>query len=282
MRPTLMTTLNARNRTAFALLILIALVTSACAVDGTAPAVGPATTTTTTIGDLATGAVLNPDGDWILESGTLDGDPFPQVNDWRITMLLADGTIGGTAACNGYGGTFTFDGETLTVFDLFATEMACEPNVMDSEKAFLQTMAQPLTLSRQGDRLTATGDGVELSFSTIATASTAEVVGPIWQLQTLLDIESAVQALGEATLQLRADGTFTASTGCREVSGTYQIASDELRFPQMSAEGECASELADQDSFVISVLEGSRIEVDGNQLSLLSPGGEGLQYRLAG
>lgn len=269
--------------------MLIALVASACAADNAAPSdtSGTSTTadvgvTTTTNADVAIDAVLNPDGEWVLESGTIDGEPFPLVQDWRITMVLADGTIGGTAACNGYGGTFAFDGATMTVGDLAATEIGCEQAVMESEQAFFQAIQTPVTLEVQGDRLTATSEDMELRFIALTPAPTAELVGPSWKLQTLLDGEVAIQALGEPTLQLNQDGTFTASTGCREVSGNFQIFGDELQFPQMSADGECGADLVDQDSFVISVLEGSRIEIDGNQLSLLSTGGEGLQYTLAG
>jgi len=269
--------------------MLIALVVSACAADNSASSDTSTTSTTafagattTTNADIAIGAVPDPDGEWVLESGTIDGETFPLVPDWRITMVLANGTIGGTAACNGYGGTFTFDGATMTVGDLAATEIGCEQPVMESEQAFFQAIQEPMTLELAGDRLTATRDGVDLRFVAVTPAPTAELVGPSWKLQTVLDGEVAIQALGEPTLQLNEDGTFTGSTGCREVSGSYQIFGDELQFPQMSADGECSADLADQDSFVISVLEGSRIEIDGNQLSLFSSGGEGLQYTIAG
>jgi len=197
-------------------------------------------------------------------------------------MNLADGKIGGTAACNGYGGNYTINGLTMTIGELAATEMGCAPEVMESEQAFMTALQRPLTLDRQADTLSVTGQGVDLGFIAVAPVPTAELVGAVWQLETLIDGEIVIQARGEATLLLSLDGTFTGSTGCRGLSGTYVITGDELQFPEMTAEGECPTELADQDSFVISVLEGSRVEIEGERLSLLSTGGEGLQYSLGG
>ena len=52
------------------------------------------------------------EGAWQLESGTLDGEPIPIVDGFPITLTIEGDTVGGIAACNGYGGSYTLvDGE---------------------------------------------------------------------------------------------------------------------------------------------------------------------------
>ena len=53
-----------------------------------------------------------------------------------------------------------------------------------------------------------------------------------------------------------------------------------IAFPSFGAEGECNPDLFDQDSHVISVIEGGYIAVvDGERLTLTAAGEEGLLYR---
>jgi heat shock protein HslJ len=54
----------------------------------------------------------------------------------------ADGTIHGTTGCNQYNGTYTTDGEKLTVGPLATTRMACaDPAVNTQEAAFTTAMS---------------------------------------------------------------------------------------------------------------------------------------------
>lgn len=219
-------------------------------------------------------------GQWELERGTLDAAEFPLVDGYRVTFEVGDdGSISGTAACNGYGGNARIDGARLDVEEWFITEKGCEPAVMESEQAFLTVLQRSLTLVRDAEVLTMTGDGVDLTFSAIPPVRTADLVSTTWTLHTLFEGEAATQFRGEATLRLDADGTFAGSTGCRQVSGSYVLSGDEIRVTQMSAEGECSADLARQDGIVISVLESPRVEIDGDQLRLWTDGDEGLGYR---
>jgi heat shock protein HslJ len=245
------------------ILLTLAIVTAACAADDTAPATPDP------------GAI---DGAWELTGGTLDGAAFPLVAEWRVTMSLDNGTIGGTAACNGYGGSYDRDASTITLTEWSITEMGCQADVMASEQAFLAVLQRPITLTRTGDTLSATGEGFDLQFALIPPVATAELVGTVWQLHTIIKGDAAIQFLGDASLVLDPNGTFQTSTGCRQVDGTYQLDADQLVVTQMGATGECPPDLARQDSDVISVFENARIEIEGNQLRLLSTGGDGLQF----
>lgn len=84
----------------------------------------------------------------------------------------------------------------------------------------------------------------------------------------------------QATLEFRADGTLSGSTGCRKLTGTYVVKGDEILATELAAEGRCPKDLADQDAHVVTVLgDGFTVAIEGDQLTLMSMGNLGLVYR---
>lgn len=223
------------------------------------------------------------DGAWELESGTLDGAPLPIISSHPITMTLDGEQIGGTAACNSYGGQFSLEGSEFSIQDGLAwTEMACMPQeVMDAERGFLEALTRADRLQLTDGGLILTGVDTEMSFKRLPAVPTAELTETVWVLDGLIQgdaVTSPVQGR-RATLELEDGGTFTGSTGCRKISGTYQITGAEVQFTQFAAEGDCGPDLQEQDSKVISALEGGfRVEIDGDRLTTWVAGDEGLAY----
>ena len=137
------------------LLVPVAFVAAGCGVDDDG-AVGDSATTSDATDDATDDATSDAtddatdgsvDGDWMLLSGHLDGEEIVLVDGWNVTMSIDGDRIGGTAACNGYGGTLDigdeFDlGGSFVVGELSWTEMGCEPEVMELEQQFLATLSQ--------------------------------------------------------------------------------------------------------------------------------------------
>lgn len=259
----------------FAVLASLALLAAACGDD-----------------DVATGGEGSPGGDgsgdfdgaWQLVSGTVDAEPIPLVDGRRITLTIGDGEIGGVAACNSYGGSVTIDGGTFALGELSWTAMGCEPDVTASEQAYLDALMRITAIAHDGDAIILTGDEAELRFAELPPPPTADLVDTVWELDTIIDGETASSVTGDpATLELRSDGTLAGSTGCRALSGTWVESGDTIITPELSAEGECPDDLADQDGRVIEVLEGPfQASVDGQRLTLSSPGDIGLSFRAGG
>lgn len=227
------------------------------------------------------------DGAWQLESGSLDGEPIPILDSHPITMNLDGDQIGGKAACNSYGGRFTLDGNEFSIEDGLAwTEMACMPQgVMESEQAFLEALTGVDTVELADERLILSGADVELSFELLPPVPTSELTGTLWVLDGLVQGDTVTSPIqGErATLELFEDGTFTGSTGCRSISGAYQVTGAEVQFTEFAAEGDCSAQLQEQDTRVISALEGGfRVEIEGNRMTTWVAGDEGLVYRAEG
>lgn len=82
------------------------------------------------------------------------------------------------------------------------------------------------------------GPATTLRFGPVTPVDSEDLVGTTYTLDTLITGMSA-STVGEepATLVLLADGTLQASTGCRSLSGTWQVVGDEVVVPELAAEG---------------------------------------------
>ncbi len=78
------------------------------------------------------------------------------VPNTEITATFEDGTVGGTAGCNQYSASYTFEDEGLSIGPAVSTKMACmEPEgVMEQEAAFLAALSEVATYELQRSRLT--------------------------------------------------------------------------------------------------------------------------------
>jgi heat shock protein HslJ len=232
------------------------------------------------------GEQIGPDptveGGWQLVSGrTIEGDIAP-LDSHPVTIDFEEGMVGGTAACNGYGGSYTLDGATISFTQMSRTEMACSPQeTMELESQFLDALIEVNQAETLEDSLTLSGESVELVFERVPEPPTADLIGTVWVLDRLVQGDAVSSVSGErATLEYFTDGSFLASTGCRGLTGNYTETPSEIQTTDMAASGDCPDDLAAQDSKVITVLEGGyRAAIDGQTLTLGIFGDEGLVYR---
>lgn len=231
-------------------------------------------------------APVDATGTWRLEAGTTDGVAIPLVPEYPVTLIVKGSQIGGTSACNGYGAELVVENGRTVVGAMSSTAMGCEPEVMASEMAYTAALARVDAATMDGEALVLSGPGVSLRFVSVAPPAIADIVDRAWALEAMTVMEAATAVGGEpATLEIRKDGTFAGSTGCRAFTGTWTEAGNELIATGMAMDGrECPPDLAAQDSHVTAVLgDGFTIDlsVDGNVLNLGASGGIGLQYRRA-
>ena len=225
----------------------------------------------------------DPQGDWQLVEGTVNGQAVPILEDHRITLTLEGSRVGGTAACNSYGGTLRVDGARLLIEDLAQTAMACvDEAAMTAEAIYMSGLAAVESIGLDGEELRVEGPGVELRFVELAPPPTAELVDTVWALETLVmgDVVSSFPG-DPPTLELRSDGTIQAGTGCRELRGTWLEQGDEIVTPRLeSTDQSCVPELQGLESHVLAVIgDGFRATVDGDRLTLTDSGGAGLVYQ---
>jgi len=224
-------------------------------------------------------------GDWVLESGVISEGAIPVLADFPITMSVDGAQVGGTAACNGYGGRFQLVNGYLQVGELSAETALCgDPNggVMRSEGAYIQALGRITTGHGEADRMTLFGPTTQLHFRRLPPLPIADIVGRDWLLESVIDGDVVSAAIGEpATLRLEAGGTFRGSTDCRTFTGTWVEAAGRLVATQSEAAGECPGGLGGQDGAVVGSLDGSLPTIEGDRLTLTVRGGKGLVYRRA-
>ncbi len=233
-------------------------------------------------GTPSTSANLDVEGSWQLASGRTDAGEVPILADHPITLTLEGTQIGGRAACNSYGGRVVAGNGGLRLDSLSQTEMACEEPAMAAEFAFMTALGLVREIVRDGEELVARGEGVELRFASLPPPPTADLVGTRWVLETVFVGDVASAPMGEpATLELRSDGTFDGSTGCRTFDGAWIERGEQIFAHTMGMnEVECPAALGQQDSHVVSVIgDGFVPTIEGDLLTLIDPGGVGLVYR---
>lgn len=270
MRPTGMRTSVGRSALLVGPLLVLGL--AACG-DDTDP-VGPPDDSTE---EPAT--AMDPTGSWVM----IDG-PVAPVEGWDVTVTIEDDRIGGTAACNQYGGTVAWSTDgAMTIDGLSQTEMACEPTeVMELEQAFLSSLLVVDAFAVDDEGLTLQGGGETWRFEELPPVPTAELVGTRWQLDGYVDGDAVSNEPGmeSATLVLHPDGSMTGTTNCRRLTGTWIESGARVLLTELSAEGDCPDPAAsDLDHRILGVLgDGFTATVDGNHLTLTSQGGVGLTY----
>ena len=229
--------------------------------------------------------VADPAGSWRLTAGTLDGIPVPIVADHPITLTIEGGEVGGTSACNSYGGRLSVAAGRVEIGELGMTAMACADDVMAAEAAYTQALGRVDRLRLDGPGLVLAGPDVELRFEPLPEPPTAELVDTSWVLESVFVGDVAAAPLGDpATLELRSDGTLTGSTGCRSFTGTWIEQGEQIVAPSLAMDAaECPAVLQSQDSHVVSVVgDGFVPSLEGDLLTLTDPGGVGLVYRAEG
>ena len=216
-----------------------------------------------------------PDGDWQLVAGVQTPVDHP------ITMSIVGTEVSGRAACNAYFGKVVVNESAVGFGDLGATAMACETVAMEAERTFLSSLEIVESFEYRGDQLVLAGASNELVFDRVPPLPTAELLDTTWILETLIEGEAAMSVGGEpASLLLAADGSLSASTGCRTLTGRWLESGGVIVVPELAAEGECPDELWEQDSLVVTVIgDEFRADIDGATLTLTSMGGDGLAYR---
>jgi heat shock protein HslJ len=96
-------------------------------------------------------------GTWRLDSYGSPGNTTPAAADVDTSITFTeDGKIEGNVGCNGFGGDYTVDGNTMTFGPIVSTLMFCEGPVGDQETTTLSVLVETVSYTLEGDTLTIT------------------------------------------------------------------------------------------------------------------------------
>lgn len=95
-------------------------------------------------------------GQWKLVSygsGLEQKTAAPEVD---TSIEFKDGQMGGNVGCNGFGGDYAVDGDTITFGPIMSTMMFCEGPVGEQEMGTLAVLQEKTTFVLDGNTLTIT------------------------------------------------------------------------------------------------------------------------------
>ncbi len=242
-------------------LCALPLLLAACTTSGT-PAASSPTPQPPSIADAK--------GNWVLTE--LKGQA--PLDDTTITATFdANGEVSGSGGCNVYGLTFAVEGDALKLASPpRTTMMACEPDVMTQETAFLAAMGDVRNLSASDTKL----DLKDASGATVLsfTAGIRSLAGTSWKATGILSgggVSSLVEGT-DVTLEIAADGAVSGSAGCNRFTGKATLGEGTIAFGPLASTMMACVEPAgamEQETAYLAALESATTwQVDGAKLTL--------------
>ncbi len=209
------------------------------------------------------------------------GDPAapqtPVADSRPILSFEQPGQLGHTTGCNGLGGEYTLDGTTLTVGNLMATMMACEEPLMTQEFAISQALQSATTLTQNGDTLVISYPEGELRYTRFVEPEPASLVGPEWQLDTLITGDAAQSLIAGSAITLTlTDTELSGNAGCNSYHASWSGSPEALAIaPIGSTKMACADPaVTEQEANYVALLQtATSYAIEGNRLTLTGPEG---------
>jgi heat shock protein HslJ len=255
-----------------ALLVALALGAAACGSDSDSGSGDDADGPSTTQGGPDLTALEAQE--WVLDGG----DSSIDLPDGASATLNVDAeTTNGVGPCNSYAGPFVLDGDSVEIGPLAGTLIACEQSLMDAQDAFTSALEASDSVVIADDLLVLTGPGdVRLAFTALDRYQA--LVGD-WDVVNLATPDAVTGPIDgtEPTVSFADDGTVSATTGCNDGSGEWQLEGDALSIGPLAATFRtCDSPegVMDQEAALFQALEDTaQMSIAGDTLTLLRADG---------
>ena len=132
--------------------------------DTSAPVATPTLVPTVVNTDPTLGGLAN--STWTLVSYGDPANPTPVVEGGQpVTLVFTEGGVSGNGGCNGFGGSFQYDANTISFSQLISTLIACDQPISDQENAFFDALSKATSYSLNGNQLQISYDGGVLTFN---------------------------------------------------------------------------------------------------------------------
>jgi heat shock protein HslJ len=200
--------------------------------------------------------------------------------DWqsttsRATLRFDNGKLNGNDGCNRFGGTYSMQGNEISVSDkMMSTMMAC-PN-MERSSAFTQALKEAKTYQSDGKELVLLGRDDTPLLKLFHLSKTLE---PLAYYVTNYNNGKggvvSVEQGSQITIELKKEGRVIGSTGCNEYVSTYSLKEDKVTFGYPATTRKmCTPSLMEQESaFTKALSHASVITRDGDRYELRDESG---------
>ena len=211
-----------------------------------------------------------------LQASTTDNPP---------KISFHQNTLDGDTGCNNYGSGYRTSEASLSLEELFWTEMEClDPGLMQQEAAFLALLNSIESYQLDGNTLLLSSPDGILRFEPIVSAVERALVRRLWRLGTI------VEQKGSEVIAERVDERFLITawfedrriggqTGCNTFSAPYETNGEGLNLStgpmEMTAAGCIDEESASlEQRFTAALQKAEKYRIDGDQLTIIFPNGE--------
>ncbi|MDD1663992.1 MAG: META domain-containing protein [Methanomicrobiales archaeon] len=231
---------------------------------------------------------------WVLSSMRDAGGNLVHVpTQPPVTLEFRDeAALGGSGGCNLYGGSYERDGSWITIGQLYSTLMYCEGDgVSERESLYFGLLGNVRMYRIEGDSLRffdGGGSGV-LVFTRALPVASLPLAGTPWVLKSLASGKDAVISVMAGT---RIDAVFTGngsvsgSAGCNQYFASYTSAGSSLTLGPVGSTkkfcGEPEGIMGQEQSFLSLLSRAGGYRIEGDQLKLVDPEGNGLLWFGAG
>lgn len=202
-----------------------------------------------------------------------EGSMTPALPNIPATLEFRSGRISGKAGCNTYFATYAQNDDKLNLSQAGSTMMACPPDIMAQEQAYLQALNTVASFESTGTQLTlkdASGK-VVLVFDKDTPLS---ITGREWRATGINNGKQAVVSNPNTALVTATfgdDGNMSGSGGCNQYSAKYEIEGNTIKIgPAVSTLRACADEEVNQQeqAFFAALTNAATYRISGTKLEL--------------
>ncbi|GAB4578046.1 MAG: META domain-containing protein [Anaerolineales bacterium] len=230
--------------------------------------------------------VLSLDGtQWDLVGFVTPDAMTPPVENTQITLDFADRQVGGTAGCNGYGASYTLNGNQLSFSTegFVSTMMFCDgAGIMEQENQFLTWLPKAETVELNGDELTIHTSEGDLVFKK---AQHTALEGTNWQLSGLVEGEAVSSTLVDENINIQfVGGQAAGSAGCNQFFADYVLDGQKLSLSTIGGTKMACEEDINlrEAAFLHALAEVASYQLERSSLTLLDANGNMLMSFYAG
>ncbi len=219
-----------------------------------------------------------PDQAWTLQSMVIDGAKLGLEGSVSTTIrFAADSKYSGSGGCNSYAGSYTRQGNTISLRMAAATRNACAAG-MEQEGKFLAALPQVSTFEIRADGLQLSSADGKTTLTFGVSAGSQSITGVVWKWKESLDNSGKTTTVSNSenyTIEFKSDGTIAIRADCNSGGGSYQVTGNQLTItlgamtlvgcPSGSMDRQYLSELGQVASYLFDGQDFPRTEIRQRQ-----------------
>lgn len=208
-----------------------------------------------------------------------EGTELPVPDGVAATASFEGGTVSGNGGCNRYNGSYTLDGDKLTIGPVASTQMACEGPAGTLESLYFVALGQVASYAIDDVTLllkNADGDAI----LTFEQAEETALTGTEWVATGVNNGNEAVVSVlagTELTALFAEDGSVSGNGGCNQYNGPYTVDGESIDIGPLASTMKLCNEPAgvdDQESQFFAALDAATTyAISGDVLELRDDSG---------